>query len=1497
MKNYVLIDVDDEGKFVQDPMKVLYIEGNTNVLFRFIGKLLENIVPVLLTNFDNKKNKKTIWEENDNQRLSWKLLQENYNIFEFTYDMLFERTCSILFKDSGTFSFQVIFLEERKKITDDSLYINAKNIVSHLIVNPVIGNDEIVPFKSIKLESITLITLFPSMMGKIETWENQLENLIVQRGYNGFHFSPIQQPGYSRSLYSIKDFGKPNLEVFGDVNNFSELKNIISRLKTKYQCFFMIDVLFNHCSADSEWILQEKNSYYSPSNTSHLKIAYELDKKLYELSAIFDSLLLLNENKIKSGNDVDCIINYIKCNLLDVLDIKKYYLIDIDKLIESFEKYIWESFQIKLPAYSKKLDYIDLKKFDELESLTKNLGKDFYGVTFEMAQLKVFFDKHFREFGRLEIEKVLLYLNSIFVSKILKWEQEILESIRGEITYRFIYMKIENVSSQYPLVQRYFVELPNNDVAASNGWILDYTEQIDFAESSENYYLRRKINIWTDLIKIRYSSEEITPLLWEKMKNYCSDMAVIFDALRIDNFHNSKLEIVAKFIDLAKQKNKNLLIMAELFLPSPLIFCRYVVRGGIHWVVGELQHYASTESLLEFYKRQQFSSKTKLSLARVLPIQLQNCTLKCATEYKPDFVCYDKTHDNPTSFSKFETCFFQVPLSVLTAFFNKPVGTVRGYDEMWTDFITVTTSLKYKEENTSYHDLDTSYVLITVDANSLINFNSEIYYLVVKGNFNNWTDEIVMQKSSLNEYSARVPFVSKIQFMFCVNNTSLCCSSDFEIEKNSENILVNVYEPNIKTVIHENLISARKMFNQMHVFLSEEYPLITFEHIDQETAVIQRFKEDLKEGYAAICSMNFDKNCNDRTKSFCIKLQGQIKDIASVFSVDNHSEKINCSEFPYLKLNILEEKGASKYLCVPPKKKLKDSQCYENIFITDIPINSAIILKTQFSQFIMDTIEELNRELFLDNFEVYKSLFEKFSIEEINYYLYSCEEEERARFNGYGNYYLENFGVLPFAGFAGLAKIFEEISLQNDKDHPIYENLMNSHHLIDFYRLRLERYQKYPEFLELYNNISNKIKIIPSFLIPKYFHQFISLLNKFIEESFLNKISTPKKIESFFFYKKLLTSLPQFLTSAEKPIINENYNRIENINKSDTSFSDSYRFYKENTLYLPSAGLPYFSVGCWKNWGRDTFISFKGLFLATGLRQQGKMIILHYARYLRHGLIPNLLSQPRYNSRDAVWWFLKSINDYVMQYNDFEILNERIDMLFLSDNQEEDEKMKMNKESVSIPLIDVMQRIFQSHCYGIKFREWDAPKIDDNMNSEGFNISLHVDWYNGFVCGGSKYNGLTWMDKVGSSEKAKNKGIPATPRYGAPIELTALLYLGVKFMDFLYKKGVSSHQGVFLHEGRLMAYAVWKNLIKANFEKFYWIPHEIKTPSLPELEGPILDINKIFRKGIYKDCYSGSKNDYKLRPNALIALTLVPNLLTPENMESHYIATKVLVVI
>ena len=148
---------------------------------------------------------------------------------------------------------------------------------------------------------------------------------------------------------------------------------------------------------------------------------------------------------------------------------------------------------------------------------------------------------------------------------------------------------------------------------------------------------------------------------------------------------------------------------------------------------------------------------------------------------------------------------------------------------------------------------------------------------------------------------------------------------------------------------------------------------------------------------------------------------------------------------------------------------------------------------------------------------------------------------------------------------------------------------------------------------------------------------------------------------------------------------------------------------------------------------------------------------------MRHGLIPNLLNSgaPRYNCRDAVWWWLQSIQDYchfVSHGND--ILLASVRRLFLSDEAEAD-----HGHSQRTTLAELMQEALQRHYDGISFRERGAgSQLDRDMTPPGFNVACGINHDTGFVYGGSQWNCGTWMDKVGESSWAGNKGVPATPR-------------------------------------------------------------------------------------------------------------------------------------
>ena len=227
-------------------------------------------------------------------------------------------------------------------------------------------------------------------------------------------------------------------------------------------------------------------------------------------------------------------------------------------------------------------------------------------------------------------------------------------------------------------------------------------------------------------------------------------------------------------------------------------------------------------------------------------------------------------------------------------------------------------------------------------------------------------------------------------------------------------------------------------------------------------------------------------------------------------------------------------------------------------------------------------------------------------------------------------------------------------------------------------------------------------------------------------------------------------------------------------------------------------------------------ISLRGLLLIPQKYKEARNVLLMFAVLMRHGLIPNLHDRgnnSRFNSRDATWFFMESLQEYVKHDKEqgVSIFNEKLEMQFLDSNQGEHCKKLAAAQKNVMPFSDIIQTIMQCHANGIDFVEWNAgPKIDANMTQEGFHVMIKLDPKTGFIFGGNKFNCGTWMDKLGSSDKAKNKGVPATPRDGADVELIGLLRSAVRFLAKAYEDGIYPYEGVQLPDNQgALTYKQW----------------------------------------------------------------------------------------
>lgn len=96
-----------------------------------------------------------------------------------------------------------------------------------------------------------------------------------------------------------------------------------------------------------------------------------------------------------------------------------------------------------------------------------------------------------------------------------------------------------------------------------------------------------------------------------------------------------------------------------------------------------------------------------------------------------------------------------------------------------------------------------------------------------------------------------------------------------------------------------------------------------------------------------------------------------------------------------------------------------------------------------------------------------------------------------------------------------------------------------------------------------------------------------------------------------------------------------------------TIAADHFLAYRQSTgLMTVLAGLPWFT-----DWGRDTMIALTGLTLATGRYQDARDILTTFARYVHHGMVPNMFpdegTAPLYNTADASMWYFYAVGKYL----------------------------------------------------------------------------------------------------------------------------------------------------------------------------------------------------------------------------------------------------------
>ena len=478
------------------------------------------------------------------------------------------------------------------------------------------------------------------------------------------------------------------------------------------------------------------------------------------------------------------------------------------------------------------------------------------------------------------------------------------------------------------------------------------------------------------------------------------------------------------------------------------------------------------------------------------------------------------------------------------------------------------------------------------------------------------------------------------------------------------------------------------------------------------------------------------------------------------------------------------------------------------------------------------------------------TVVQEMTLLDIQFALFQCDQEGQEF--GFGSYNVPGWGQLHYCGLAGLVPLLDSMRPANNLGHPLANNLREGDWLLGYITSRLASQPGTTGLATWLTSAFSSLKVVPRYLIPRYFDSTIMAAYGALQQQTVGLMSPFISSGSDFVQRLAMGSVIHTSAVPSAPL---------------PPLSPALSPPASHPSPTLAAGLPHFSTGYMRSWGRDTFISLRGMLLVTGRYLEARDIILGYAATLRHGLIPNLLDggkNARFNCRDAVWWWLRAVLDYIeMAQDDGQIMKDPVVRLYPGDGE----------ETVQ-PLEDVVGEALMVHVAGLQFRERNAGvKIDEHMKDAGFDNEIGVDPDTGFVFGGNTSNCGTWMDKMGSSAEAGNKGVPSSPRDGSAVEIVGLSYSCLRGLAKLGGE-VYRHQEV---QG-IGSLTAWADKIKDNFDKYFWIGSK----SGAEVDKNPGMVNKTM---IFKDSLNSGNifTDYQLRPNYAITLAVAPDLSSPQH--------------
>ncbi|XP_066539576.1 glycogen debranching enzyme-like [Hoplias malabaricus] len=1289
----------------------------------------------------------------------------------------------------------------------------------YIVVDPVlrVGHER----KILPLNSITIQTYLSKCLGPLDEWLDRFR-VAKETGYNMIHLTPLQKLGQSRSGYSIADQLELNPDFSPPGRNYTwaDVGNLMEKIRKEWNMLCITDVVYNHTAANSQWLRLHPECGYNLVNSPHLKPAWTLDRALWHFSCdVCDGKytesglapVIENEKQLKTLREL------LMKEVFSPLSLWEFLQVNVDKAVEQFKKVLQAGGKPDGPA---------LREKHQLKIIQDPQYRRF-GNTVDMKMALEMFGRHTDGPAAIQVccdwfRKSLEELNAECYNKMQGHHEQALNCIMRTVQYERLAdngPKLGAVTRKHPLVSRYFT-FPFEDMP------LEEEEKLLQRPEEACHFLAHNGWVMGDNPLRNFAEPGSNVYLRRELVCWEDSVKLRYGSKPEDCpylwAHMKKYtEITAKHFCGVRLDNCH---STPLHVAEAMLAAARQVRPNLY-VIAEL--FTGSEQIDNtFVNRLGITSLIREAMSAGDSHEEGRLVYRFGGEPVGSFVqpnlrplvpgiahalFMDVTHDNE--------CPIQVrsvndclPSSAIVSMACCATGSTRGYDELVPHQVSVV-----KEERL----------------------------------YTKW-------------------------------NAGASLSSPGEVN------------------LHSGIMAGKEALNRLHKELAEKgFTQVYVDQLDEDTVAVTRHCPSTHRSVLTVSRTTFKnpKTHNYRERVSPMFIPGQIEEVileARTVERDAGSyvkDEKYINGMPDYTVELREHLQLKDSRIVKQGDVADNSSCefVQEVVFDQLTPGSVIAFRVSLDPKSQESVGFLRSQLSQFN-RLYKSgsltdpsvpgilkislefLMSKLSLAELNMLLFRCDAEEQD--DGGGCYNIPSWMTLKYGGLQGFVSVLSDIRPKNDLGHPFCDNLRQGDWMLDYISSRLmSKGGSLREVGKWFQAVFTYLKHVPRYLIPCYFDAIIvGAYATAVEAVFKNMSSFVQSGSTLV--KQLALGSVQMCGVGRVPALPPLSPALEDVPyhlNPTTSL-------EEQCCMSLAAGLPHFSSGIFRCWGRDTFIALPGLLLVTGRHIEARNIILAFAGTLRHGLIPNLLGQgvgARFNCRDAVWWWLQSIQDYcAMVPQGTDILSCPVSRMYPSDDSE-----PQPAGTVEQPLYDVIQEALQRHMQGIEFRERNAGhQIDHNMRDEGFNIEAKVNPDTGFVYGGNRYNCGTWMDKMGESDKAGNRGIPATPRDGSAVEIVGLCKSTVRWLMHLNKNGHFPYSSVTVHRDghtHTVSYEEWNQRIQDNFEKMFYISPD---PQDPNEQHPDL----VHKRNIYKDSYGASSPwcDYQLRPNFPIAMVVAPELFT-----------------